>query len=376
MSKKYVIGLTGNIATGKSIVRRMLKELDASTIDADQLVHVLQKPGEQVYRDIVETFGSFVLNDDATLNRMKLGKIVFNVPEALLALEKIVHPAVRRRIKRGINRAPTDVVVIEAIKLLEGELAQLCDEIWVVSAPESLQLERMMSRRRISREDALQRIRAQSPQSEKIKQADFVIDNSSGLIKTWNKVQKRFNKIPVVAARAKAKVTAKPKKESSEIVIRRARRDDLLPMAKLLHKLSQGTLSFDESAMMERFFSKGYFVAEQNGALIGIVGWQAENLVAGIDDLFVTTGQQWLTAGDLLMKQVEKAAKELSCEGGLVFLHRKSGPIAKKYLEKIGYVEQKPEALNRIWREAAEVWTQPQTTLLVKTYMKRIVAPL
>lgn len=376
MSEKYVIGLTGNIATGKSIVRRMLKELDASTIDADQLVHVLQKPGEQVYRDIVETFGSFVLNEDATLNRAQLGRIVFSVPEAMLALEKIVHPAVRKKIARGIKRAPTEVVVIEAIKLLEGELAALCDEIWVVTAPESIQLERMMSRRRMSREDALQRIRAQAPQSEKVKLADFVIDNGSGLIKTWNSVQKRFNKIPVVVALAKEKTVKKPKKATTEIIIRRARRNDLLPMAELLRNLSHGALVFDEAAMMERFFSKGYFVAEQNEALIGVVGWQAENLVAGIDDLFVATSQQWLTVGDLLMNKVEEAAKELSCEGGLVFLHRKSGPIAKKYLEKRGYTEQKSDNLNRIWRESAEAWAQPQTSLLVKTYMKRVMTPL
>jgi len=376
VSEKYVIGLTGNIATGKSIVRRMLKELDASTIDADQLVHILQKPGEQVYRDIVETFGSFVLNDDATLNRAQLGRIVFGLPEAMLALEKIVHPAVQKKIARGIKRAPTDVVVIEAIKLLEGELVALCDEVWVVTASEATQLERIISRRKMSREDALQRIRAQTPQAEKIKRANFVIDNDSGLIKTWNSVQKRFNKIPIVVAQAKKKTVKKPIKASTEIIIRRARRNDLTRMADLLRNLSRGALNFDESAMMERFFSKGYFIAEQNELLIGIVGWQAENLVAGIDDLFVATGQQWLTVGALLMNKVEEAAKELSCEGGLVFLHRKSGPIAKKYLERRGYIEQKAEKLNRIWQEAAETWAQPQTTLLVKTYMKRVMTPL
>lgn len=376
MNEKYIIGLTGNIATGKSIVRRMLKELDASTIDADQLAHLLQKPGGQVYRDIVETFGSFILNDDASINRAQLGRIVFNVPEAMLALEKIVHPVVRQKIRRGIKRAPTDVVVIEAIKLLEGDLAKLCDEIWVVSAPESIQLERMMTRRRMTREDALQRIRSQSPQSEKIAKADFVIDNSSGLIKTWNKVQKRFNRIPIVAQRAKEKVPEKRAVSKTEIILRRARRNDLSAMADFLRTHSQGTLNFDESAMMERFFSKGYFVAEQNEALVGIVGWQAENLIAGIDDLFVADSSKWLTVGDLLMEQVEKAAKELSCEVGLVYLHRKTGPIAKKYLEKRGYVEGKQMKMNKIWKEAAEAWAQPQTTLLAKIYMKRVVAPL
>jgi len=95
MEGKYIIGLTGNIATGKSIVRRMLQELGASTIDADGLVHALQRPGTRVYREIVELFGTFILNPDVSINRKRLGEIAFCLPEAMKALEKITHPAVR-----------------------------------------------------------------------------------------------------------------------------------------------------------------------------------------------------------------------------------------------------------------------------------------
>jgi len=105
MSQKYVIGLTGNIAAGKSIVRRMLQELGASTVDADSVVHVLQRPGTAVYKEIVQVFGSFILNKDATINRKRLSDVAFSVPDALVELERIIHPAVRRHLLRAIEKA-------------------------------------------------------------------------------------------------------------------------------------------------------------------------------------------------------------------------------------------------------------------------------
>ena len=126
MAEKIVIGLTGNIATGKSLVLRMLQELGAATIDADKLVHEVMAPGGSAYQTIVEEFGKFVVDNNGQINRDRLGRIAFAVPEAMASLEAITHPAVRQEILARINSAQAPVVVVEAIKLFESGLAEQC----------------------------------------------------------------------------------------------------------------------------------------------------------------------------------------------------------------------------------------------------------
>jgi len=165
---KYVIGLTGNIGTGKTVVRRMLEHLGAYTIDADALSHRAIAKGAPGYQAVLETFGKWILDGDGEINRTKLGGVVFRDSAALAQLEAIVHPLVRMAVDVLIRRASQPVIVIEAIKLLEGDLQKVCDSIWVTYAPQVVQLERLIRKRKISREEALQRINAQSPQTGKI----------------------------------------------------------------------------------------------------------------------------------------------------------------------------------------------------------------
>ncbi len=380
MKQKYIIGLTGNIATGKSIVRRMLRELGASTVDADSLVHVLQRPGTLVYKKIVETFGTFVLNKDTTINRKRLGDIAFSSPEALEALEAITHPAVRQHIERAVDKAPTYIIVIEAIKLLEGGLADSCDSIWVVNASEDTQMVRLMTKRNMSSQIAMNRVQAQPPQAEKMAKADVVIENDGDLLNTWNMVQQKFNQIPKPEVSApvtepsavEAEVVAPEIIDESKVEFRRAKRGDLTQMAALITDATQGEISLDEGKMMERLFSKGYLVALQADELIGVVGWQTENLIAGVDDFFVKGSSLWPTVGGQLIEQVEKAVAELSCEAGLVFLHKKTGPVAKKCLESRGYeTREGSELKEKMWREAAEDWAVENTTLMVRQLLER-----
>ena len=374
MKNKYIIGLTGNIATGKSVVRRMLQELGASTIDADRLVHALQKPGNQVYREIIDTFGSFILNPDATINRKRLGDIAFNIPEALTALEEITHPAVRQYIDRAIDRAPSYVVVVEAIKLLEGGLADKCDAIWVVDASEDSQVVRLMTKRHMNNQDTIRRIQAQPPQAEKLARADVVINNDGRLIATWNEVQKKYNEIPKpeVAEPEPPKPEVVTVADGDSVEFRRAKRGDLAEIAALISSSSQGEIELDESEMMERLFSKGYMVALQQKKIVGVVGWQTENLIAGVDDFFVTSSALWPKIGGQLIDRVEEEVSQLSCEAGLVFLHDKTGPVAKKCLESKGYQAMVAEDMKeRAWREAAADWSIDNTTMLVKQLLER-----
>ncbi|NPA31317.1 MAG: dephospho-CoA kinase, partial [Chloroflexi bacterium] len=196
---KYVIGLTGNIATGKSVVRKMLEHLGAYGIDADRLAHRAIARGAPGYRPVVETFGRWIVGPDGEIDRRKLGRIVFSDPEALAHLEAIVHPLVEQAIRYLVRNAPHKVVVIEAIKLLESGLHKMCDAIWVVDAPPEVQLERLVKQRGLSAEEARQRIMAQPPQALKRARADVIIDNSRTYEYTWRQVVDAWMKLPGVA---------------------------------------------------------------------------------------------------------------------------------------------------------------------------------
>ncbi len=195
MKRPYIIGLTGNIATGKSSVMRRLEEHGALVIDADKVAHAVMEPGGEAYEAVVEAFGPEILAPDGKIDRKKLGEIVFRNPSELRRLEKIVHPAVRRRIRNIISGARENVVVIEAIKLLDYGLAdELCDEVWVVTAPPQRQALRLMRDRGLSEDEAWLRINAQPPQEEKVRRADVVIHNSGSLEQLYEQVDRAWAK--------------------------------------------------------------------------------------------------------------------------------------------------------------------------------------
>jgi dephospho-CoA kinase len=193
--RKYLIGLTGNIATGKSAVLRMLGRLGAKAIDADALVHQLMAKGTPVWQAILDEFGEGILGPGGEIDRRKLAGIVFADAEALERLEAIVHPAVTARVDGLIRQATEPVVAVEAIKLIEAGWHRAYDALWVVTCPKEQQLERLMRTRKLSREEALLRIEAQPPQEDKVALADVVIDNSGTLKETEKRVEREWEKL-------------------------------------------------------------------------------------------------------------------------------------------------------------------------------------
>jgi len=192
---KYIIGLTGNIATGKSTVLRMLKRLGARAIDADALAHALMEKGTPVWQAVVREFGQGILSSDGSINRQKLGSTVFADEAALRRLEALVHPAVIVRTQELIEGSQEPVVVVEAIKLIESGMDKTCDVLWVVTCSKEQQLARLVKQRGLTEEEARQRIEAQPPQEAKLALADVVIDNSGGLDETWRQVEREWERI-------------------------------------------------------------------------------------------------------------------------------------------------------------------------------------
>jgi len=196
MTRPLTIGLTGNIATGKSTVLADLAARGAAIIDADKLAHRALTPDGPAYAAVAAAFGPTILAADGAIDRKALGAIVFADPAALAQLEALVHPVVFALAQAEIAATTAPVVVIEAIKLLEsGRLLHLCDEVWVVVADEATQLRRLLQTRGMTDVEAHRRMAAQSPQAEKVKQATRVIENNGDrralhaqLDRIWNEV--------------------------------------------------------------------------------------------------------------------------------------------------------------------------------------------
>lgn len=199
--KMKVIGLTGNIACGKSLVAKMLEEFGAKVIDADRIARIVVERNEPAWREIVEMFGGEILNPDQTINRSKLGEIVFGDEEKRMELNRITHPRIIGRIKELVKeykKQGVKVVIVEAALIVEGGgLKPLISDLIVVTADEETQIRRLIERNGFSREEAIARIKSQMPLSEKVKHATFVIDNSGTLGETRKQVEEVWRKINV-----------------------------------------------------------------------------------------------------------------------------------------------------------------------------------
>ncbi len=176
-----IIGLTGGIASGKSMVASILKDMGATVIDADQLARKVVEPGTVAHREIVETFGSGILLPDGGIDRKALGAIVFSDAEARKRLERITHPAIRKLAEQLLEAERlkgTEIVFYMVPLLLEAGLASTVDEIWIVYADNDTQMQRLMKRDLIGEEEARRKIAAQMPMDEKIRFGHKIIDNT------------------------------------------------------------------------------------------------------------------------------------------------------------------------------------------------------
>ncbi|MDQ7030879.1 MAG: dephospho-CoA kinase [Ardenticatenia bacterium] len=195
--RMVLIGLTGNIASGKSTVMAILHEFGAATLDADQLVHQLMEPNTPVTKAVAAAFGPDILDERGAVHRQRLGTIVFRDPEALRRLEAIVHPAVGRAIETELKRwqatpTPPPALVLEAVKLVESGRYRMCDALWVVVADREVQRERLITRRGLSPAEADARLDAQPPLAQKLKLADEIIVNNGSLYALRRQVEEAW----------------------------------------------------------------------------------------------------------------------------------------------------------------------------------------
>lgn len=182
-----VIGLTGGIASGKSTVSNMLKDLGITVIDADIEARQVVEPGENAYQQIVKHFGRGILLDDGTINRAKLGEIIFNNKDEREVLNGIVHPAVRESMmekKEVAVKRGEKLIVLDIPLLFESKLTDLVEKVILVYVDKEIQIQRLMKRNQYSESEAISRIQSQMPLNEKKQLADFIIDNNGSIQQT------------------------------------------------------------------------------------------------------------------------------------------------------------------------------------------------
>lgn len=188
-----VVGLTGNIGCGKSSLSELLMSKNIDVIDADIISREIMYDKE-LLETIFYEFGTEIKNNDGTLNRKKLGNIVFNDDDMLIKLNSITHPAIKRKINDriiDISNQGKNIVVIDAALLIEGKFLDLVDKLVVITCNEEVQLNRVVNRDNMTKEEVLKRINSQMKQDEKIKYADYIIDNS----KDMNNLKDEFDKL-------------------------------------------------------------------------------------------------------------------------------------------------------------------------------------
>lgn len=383
-ANKYVIGLTGNIAVGKSVVRTMLQHLGAYTIDADGLTHQAMAPGAPAYKPIIDTFGQFILTPEKQIDRNMLGSIVFSNPAALAKLEAITHPIIGAAINALVSRAQQPIVVIEAIKLLEGDLGKAVDAVWVVDAKPETQVKRLVEKRKMSEADARTRLAAQPPQADKLAKANVVVNNEGNPEETWKQVQAAWAQIPAqfrggapaapaaqqAAAQppaaqprpaAPAQPAPQPPAPQQTVGQAPAQARPAAPAqpaapqqpaapppaapapavagasgpfngtikrgmpgnAEAIASFIKRTSGRDVSRMdiMMKFGEKSYLLAVDGGdQVVAVMGWQVENLITRVDEFYIDPNAPRTGVTKALIAAIEEASKELQSEVGFIFL--------------------------------------------------------
>jgi dephospho-CoA kinase len=371
---KYVIGLTGNIATGKSVVRRMLEHLGAYTIDADALSHRAIAMGAPGYQPVVEAFGRFILDARGEIDRVKLGRLVFSNPDALRDLEEIVHPLVEQAVDLMIKRASQHVIVIEAIKLMEGKLASKCDTIWTTYAPESIQKTRLMHKRGMNEQEAIQRIQAQPSQEVKTAAANVVIQNAGSFEDTWKQVVAAWKIISPVTDTSPLIIQTSG---AGNLAVQRGRPRDSANIAAFITRHRGLTRPLSPDDVMAAFGDRAFLLLMADKQLVGLAGWKVENLVARTTELYLDPGVTTTLALKALVIEVERASQDLQCEASLLFLPPQLAAQEIAWKE-MGYTRNTPQNLGvQAWQDAA-FESQPSNTVLLFKQLRqdRVLRPI
>lgn len=382
---KIVVGLTGNIATGKSSVLRMAAENGALTLDADKIVHEILEHDPSVQAAIAVAFGSQVRKPDGRIDRAALAAIVFSDTAALRDLEMMLHPAVRTEIIQRVNESRARVVFIEAIKLLEGPLVNDCNAVWVTACSPVRQLERLMICRGMDDQTAAMRVNAQPPAAEKVARANVVINTDGDMADTrlqfeaaWAQLIKQpATSAPLPAQTKTTPAPAATKKavpepalvlemDVSDVTVRRARPSDVPAVLLLIHKATEGQTKIKRADLLMSMAERSYLIGQEGAEITTVIGWAADSGVARIEQIYIHPLSAVKVSTPAVMAEIERTAQELICEAIMAFPPQDAPEPVRQLFAGIGYEPRQKGQLPRVWRSAADESQPENTQLLVK----------
>ncbi|GAB1422486.1 hypothetical protein MASR2M15_27200 [Anaerolineales bacterium] len=364
----------------------MLQHEGAYTIDADGLTHQAMMPGAPAYKPIISQFGQFIVGPDGRINRQMLGQIVFNNPQALKALEDIVHPVVRNAIDVLAKRAKQRVVVIEAIKLLESDWVKDVNAVWVVDAKPETQYKRLIVKRKMTPEEAKQRILSQGSQKVKLERAHVVIHNNANVEETWKQVKTQWGEI---RKQLTLKGTPTPeldeRPEEAKVSISAegiSARRGMPKHAETIAAFMKGITgsNFSRVDILEKFGEKSYTIAEDaSGHILATLGWRVENLVTSMDEFYMKPGAPIQQIAEVLISQIEDASSELQSEVAYLFLDPQLDQAVVQAFVATGYmITQIQEIQIPAWQEAVLETVQGDTFTILWKQLRddRVLQPI
>lgn len=396
LSGKLIIGLTGNIATGKTAVMRLAAERGALTLDADKIVHELMDHDPEVQAAIAVAFGSEVRREDGRIDRRALGQIVFNDLAALRDLEVMLHPAVRTEVADRINNSDARIVLIEAIKLLEGELAQACHQIWVTRCQRQRQLQRLMICRGLDAEGAATRIKVQPPQEEKVALADVVIDTDGLMTETEMQFERAWGRLPdpetvrpVTLTIGNAPALGQARRRSAgqgnlrellatanvppaerdwpdDLQVRRAKPSDIPSILLLIQRTATNAPPLKRADLLMAFSERSYVIGQVGVEIQAVMGWSIDAQVARIDQIFLLPGEAALRTATAVLLEIESSANAHIGELIAAFLPPDGPEGLPDLFTAEGYLVVEKELLPEVWQTAVSESQPPETALMIK----------
>lgn len=423
----YLIGLTGNIATGKSTVCDILTQLGARVIDADLVAHAVLRRGSAAWRQLVQAFGYDILQYDGTVDRRKLGALVFDDAEKLQTLEQLTHPAVGTELALMIRDAldepdaDTAILVVEAVKLYESGIHEFMDALWVVTAPRAEQKRRLMQDRGMSQAEAEARLNAQPALKEKLERAAVTIDNGGSIETLRVQVMRAFVEINPAQTRDKTALlqkwlrlapapptiesapaasepletspapppaieptsaTSEPAETPAPIArepewsVRRARPADARMLSELLARIEGRDEPIGREEMLERFGKFGYWLAYTDDQPIALAAWQAENLAAIVRELWAENDAYAARAFPPLLAAIQAEANALTCEVVALVVPARAAPLAAIAAQTAGYASSDVAQLHKLWRSVIEPLLTDNATLYTKQLREIVTKPI
>lgn len=395
---KVIVGLTGNIATGKSAVMRLAHDHGALTIDADKIVHELMDNDATMQAAIAVAFGADVRREDGRINRARLGEIAFADPTAMRDLEAMVHPAVGKEVDARILASKQSIIFIEAIKLLEGNLRDICHQVWVTRCSPQRQLERLRVCRGLETEIAAVRIKAQPPQEEKVAQSDVLID-TNGLMKdteaqfkiAWSRLPNpsaapAMNRLPLpdeteagsarsITGRLLSHKAATPHKGTGDVrpprltpsdrpddlQVRRARPSDIPSILLLIQKATDGKVQMKRAELLMALSERGYFIGQVGTEISAVLGYNIDSQVARIDEIYIYPLEMASQTGKAVLEDIEISAATHMGQIIVAFLSGDIPAQIRELFESEDYVPMPFEEMTRGWQLAIEE-SQPEGT--------------